>query len=199
PLADIVRWLLHAPTQACCGVVSNGCFDVSAPRVIRRSLEEGDGVDYAGGARRAQRGGIMPIHGRLRGLPIGLAPPFPTPPPPAAALAADPDAFLAGTTKICAGCDLAARDLKERDLKRAKLDRAKLRNADLTGASLFRASLVRADLIGAKLKDANLNLVDAKWADLTGADLRDALLYEADLASANLSLANLQCARPRRS
>src|SRR5215471_3003901 len=111
----------------------------------------------------------MPIRGRLRGLPIGVAAALLT----AAALAADPDAFLAGTTKICADCDLAARDLKERDLKRAKLDRAKLRNADLTGASLFRASLVRADLIGAKLKDANLNLVDAKWADLTGADLRE--------------------------
>ena len=68
----------------------------------------------------------------------------------ARALAADPEAFLAGTTRNCVECDFAGRDLKERDFKRARLDRAVLKNADLTGASLFRASLVRADLSGAK-------------------------------------------------
>src|SRR5262245_12517493 len=73
--------------------------------------------------------------------------------------AADPDAFLAGTSRNCVECDLSGRDLRDRDFKRAKLDRAILRNADLAGASLFRATLVRADLAGATLKDANLNLV----------------------------------------
>src|SRR5258708_38701426 len=82
-----------------------------------------------------------------------------------AALAADAQAFLAGTTKTCIECDLAGQKLNERDLQRAKLDRANLAAADLTGASLFRASLLRANLKGAKLAKANLNLIDAKGAD----------------------------------
>jgi len=57
----------------------------------------------------------------------------------AAALAADPDAFLRGEAKDCTGCDLAGRDLKERNFQRSRLDRVILRNADLTGASLFRS------------------------------------------------------------
>src|ERR1700704_3909731 len=40
----------------------------------------------------------------------------------ASALAADPDAFLAGTTKACIECDLSGHDLTTRDVKRAKLD-----------------------------------------------------------------------------
>jgi hypothetical protein len=67
----------------------------------------------------------------------------------AAAHAADPEAFLAGTSRNCVECDFAGRDFKERDFKRAKLDRASFKNADLAGASLFRASLVRADFSGA--------------------------------------------------
>ena len=90
----------------------------------------------------------MPIRWRMTGWPLGVAATLLC----AQAMAADPDAFLAGTTKICIECDLSARDLKGRDFKRAKLDRANLRNADLSGASLFRATLVRADLSGANLK-----------------------------------------------
>ena len=63
-----------------------------------------------------------------------------------AALAADVDAFLAGTSRNCIDCDLSGRDLSERDLKRVRLDRAKLRDADLAGATLFRAVLVRAPI-----------------------------------------------------
>ena len=84
----------------------------------------------------------MPIRWRMTGWLLGVAAAMLCAP----AMAADPDAFLAGTTKNCIECDLSARDLNGRDFKRAKLDRAKLRNADLSGASLFRATLVRADL-----------------------------------------------------
>src|SRR5262245_52409150 len=82
-------------------------------------------------------------------------------------LAADVEAFLAGTERACLACDLAGRDLSDRDLKRTRLDRADLKKANLKDTSLFRASLVRANLTGARLTDANLNLVDAKWADLS--------------------------------
>ena len=90
----------------------------------------------------------MPIRWRMTEWSLGVAAALLC----AQAMAADPDAFLAGTSRNCVECDLSGRDLKERDFKRAKLDRAKLRNADLSGASLFRATLVRADLAGANLK-----------------------------------------------
>ena len=63
--------------------------------------------------------------------------------------AADVDAFLAGTSRNCAECDLAGRDLRERDFKRARLERANLSAADCTGATFFRAVLTRARLAGA--------------------------------------------------
>src|SRR5262245_14939531 len=110
--------------------------------------------------------GTMPKGGRLPSLSIAVAVTL----VPAAVLADDVEAFLAGTSRICVACDLGGHDLKERDFKRVKLERANLKGADLTSASLFRATLIRADLSGATLKDANLNLVDGKWADFSGAD-----------------------------
>src|SRR5262249_44380720 len=88
-----------------------------------------------------------------RGLWIGIV---------ASAFAAEVDAFLAGTTKSCIGCDLSGRDLKGLEFKRTKLDRAILKDADLREATLFRSTLQRADLSGAKLVDADLNRIDAK-------------------------------------
>ena len=91
----------------------------------------------------------------------------------ASGLAAEVDAFLAGTAKSCIACDLSGRDLKARDFRRVKLDRVILKDADLSEATLFRSTLQRADLSGAKLVDADLNRIDAKWADFRGADWED--------------------------
>src|ERR1700741_997258 len=60
-------------------------------------------------------------------------------PVPAAAVNADRDAFLAGTTKDCPGCDLRQARLKRRDLSNANLT-----GANLSGAVLHRAKLTRA-------------------------------------------------------
>src|SRR5438552_16737284 len=84
------------------------------------------------------------------------------------ALAADQDAFVIGTAKDCAECNLAGRDLQERNFQRAKLDRAILKDANLEKASLFRSTLLRADLTGAKLSSANLRVTDAKWSNFSG-------------------------------
>src|SRR6266704_1317057 len=107
----------------------------------------------------AEQGGIMPMftpmstrrRNRVTALSAGIMAAAMI----ASALAADPEAFVAGTSRNCVECDFAGRDLKARDFKRAKLDRASFKNADLAGASLFRASLVRADFSGAKLVEAN--------------------------------------------
>src|ERR1700704_4539797 len=133
------------------------------------------------------RAGARPMPRRLlfllmAGMPMTFA----------AALAADPEPFLAGATKSCIECDLAGRALMQRDFQRARLDRANLAAADLSGSSLFRATLTRAHLKGAKLIKANLNLIDAKGADLEGADLTQALLFEADFSGANLAGAYLR-------
>ena len=74
--------------------------------------------------------------------------------PVAPALAGDPDAFLAGTTKSCIECNLAGASLSEHDFQRVKLDRANLEKADLAGSSLFRATLTGANLKGANFKGA---------------------------------------------
>ena len=115
----------------------------------------------------------------------------------APALAADPDAFLAGTSRNCAECDFAGRDLKERDLKRAKLDRAKLANADLAGASLFRASLV-GPIFRRQAQGRQSQPGRRQWADFPVPTCWRAAL-EADLASANRSgkPAGRKAGRPR--
>src|ERR1700735_3760296 len=74
-------------------------------------------------------------------------------------------AFLAGTSKDCPGCDLRDAKLKRRDLSGADLT-----GADLTDAVLHAARLTNAKLGHTKLEDANLNKADMKRADLTGAD-----------------------------
>src|SRR5205823_911975 len=78
-------------------------------------------------------------------------------PAPAAAVNGDRDAFLAGTTKDCPGCDLRQAKLKRRDLSNANLT-----GANLTGAVLHRAKLARAKLDHANLTEANLNKTDLK-------------------------------------
>src|SRR6266568_431710 len=81
---------------------------------------------------RRHRGGIVPIRSQIVRLPVaGLAVSAVALLLTAAALAADPEAFLAGTSRNCVECDFAGRDLKARDFKRAKLDRASFKNADL--------------------------------------------------------------------
>src|SRR5262249_61641553 len=98
-----------------------------------------------------------------------------------AALAAEVDDFLAGSSRSCVGCDLSGRDLQSRNFARMRLDQANLKDANLSAASLFRASLLRADLSGARLAGANLNAVDPKWANFAGAHLQEAPLYAAGL------------------
>ena len=93
-------------------------------------------------------------------------------PAPAAADKGDRDAFLAGTTKDCPGCDLRQAKLKRRDLSNANLT-----GANLAGAVLHRAKLTRAKLDHAILTEANLNKTDLKHASLSGANLTGALLY----------------------
>ncbi len=119
------------------------------------------------------------------------------------------EAFLAGATVDCPGCDLAAADLRRRDLtganlsganlKGAVLHRAVLRGANLAAANLAGANLNRADLRFATLRDANLFnamlwQVDAARADFSGADLGYALMGKARLISARFERANLEVA-----
>lgn len=89
------------------------------------------------------------------------------------------DAFLAGTTNDCAGCDLAGVDLRRRDLRNANLA-----GAVLSFSMLHRAILAGANLEGADLRGADLNLADLKRANLSGADLTEALMYGTDAAAA---------------
>jgi uncharacterized protein YjbI with pentapeptide repeats len=96
------------------------------------------------------------------------------------------EAFLAGFSNDCPGCDLAGADLKRRDLAGADLS-----GADLSGATLHRAKLGGANFDGANLRGANLNVADVKRASFVGADLTDALLYQTDAAAADFSQAIL--------
>ncbi|MSO71136.1 MAG: pentapeptide repeat-containing protein [Alphaproteobacteria bacterium] len=128
---------------------------------------------------------------RLEVLYVG---PLPDLPPAAraaarrdqAAFAGPREAFLAGATRECPGCDLANADLRRRDLSGADL-----RGANLAGAVLHRAVLRRANLEGANLQGANLNLADLTLATLRGAHLYDAMLFQADGGRADFSGADL--------
>src|ERR1700686_5492777 len=84
----------------------------------------------------------------MAGLPITVA----------AALAADPEAFLAGATKSCVECDLAGRQLAERHLQLAKanLNLIDAKGTDFTGADLSQALLFEADFSVANLAGVNL-------------------------------------------
>ncbi len=146
-------------------------------------------VDPANGQLRP---GLFESTGRLEiyqadadGNPV-YGTPGTAPQPIAAAVVpapADPaEAFLAGVSRDCPGCDLAGANLKRRDLAGADLT-----GADLTGAVLHRARLAGAKLDGARLGGADLNVADLKRASLTGADLSNALLYQADAAGADLT------------
>src|ERR1700735_5793378 len=68
-------------------------------------------------------------------------------------------AFLAGTSKDCPGCDLRDAKLKRRDLSGADLT-----GADLTDAVLHAARLTNAKLAHATLREANLDKADMKRA-----------------------------------
>lgn len=100
------------------------------------------------------------------------------------------EAFLAGATKDCPGCDLVGADLRRRDLTGADLS-----GADLSRATLHRVALRRADLSGATLAGANLNLADISLADFTDADLQSALLFRARGTQTIFDGANLHGAR----
>ncbi|MCW5695113.1 MAG: pentapeptide repeat-containing protein [Bauldia sp.] len=120
-----------------------------------------------------------PIYGGS-GAPVvaqAETPPVPTDPR---------EAFLAGATIDCPGCDLAGANLKRRNLAGADLA-----NADLSRANLHRAILAGANLAGANLTGANLNVADLKRARLAGADLTGALLYQTDAAGADFTGATL--------
>ena len=62
------------------------------------------------------------------------------------------EAFLAGTSKDCPGCNLAGAMLKRRNLTGADLS-----GANLTGATFHRSNLRAANFSGADRTDANLN------------------------------------------
>jgi uncharacterized protein YjbI with pentapeptide repeats len=80
------------------------------------------------------------------------------------ARAQDAEAFLAGKTKDCPGCNLAGAQLKRRNLGGANLS-----GANLAGASFHRAVLRGANLSGADLTEANLNKTDLLQANLSRA------------------------------
>ena len=102
----------------------------------------------------------------------------------------DRDAFIAGTTNDCPGCDLTGVRMKGRNLAGANLA-----GADLTRAVLHRANLSKANLAGAKLGGVNLNLADLRFADFTAADLERALIYGVQAGGSNFTDAKLDATR----
>ena len=98
----------------------------------------------------------------------------------------DREAFLAGTTKDCPGCDLAGVRMKGRDLSGANLA-----GADLTRAVLHRANLSKANLAGAKLSGANLNVSDLRFADFSGAIQADPAKPEASSVNFTIKAASI--------
>lgn len=104
-------------------------------------------------------------------------------------------AFLAGNSLDCEGCDLSGTDLRWRDLSNARL-----KGANLSSAVLHRSKLRGADLSGANLDAADLNLTDLTSANLAGASLKGTMLYgvtggRADFTDADLDGAMLGSAR----
>jgi uncharacterized protein YjbI with pentapeptide repeats len=87
------------------------------------------------------------------------------------ALAQNREAFLAGKTNDCPGCNLDGVSLKYRDLQGANLA-----GADLDGVNLHRANLANANLSGATIRQSNLNKTILRNANLSGADLRDTII-----------------------
>src|SRR5215468_2589741 len=102
--------------------------------------------------------------------------------------------FLAGRSKTCANCSLAAAPLKRKDLSGVELT-----GANLAAAVLHRARLLRAKLAGADLTNANLNKTDLKGASLAHAKLAEAMLYESDASAADFAGADLSGAKLQRS
>lgn len=116
------------------------------------------------------------------------------------------EAFLAGHSIDCPGCDLGGADLRRRDLSgadlsganleeavlhRVNLRKANLAGADLSGANLNRANLTFANIQNATLANAMLWQVDAARSDFSGADLTYAYMGRARLTLANFEGANL--------
>src|SRR5690242_9148828 len=95
---------------------------------------------------------IAPLPTLLLALGFGLA-------AITSALAQSKEDFLAGRSKACPTCPLAAAHLKRRDLTGVDLT-----GANLAGAVMHRARLLRAKLAGADLTGANLNKTDLKSA-----------------------------------
>ena len=77
----------------------------------------------------------------------------------------DREAFLAGTTKDCPGCDLAGVRIKGRDLSGGNLA-----GADLSGATLRHAKLERAVFNDAKLTDADFSGARLNFAWLSDSE-----------------------------
>jgi len=96
------------------------------------------------------------------------------------------EAFLAGASIDCPGCDLVGVDLRYRDLEGGNLS-----GADLEGAILHRANLRKADLSGAHMALANFNRADLTLAVLRDANLVNAMLFQANAQRADFSQANL--------
>ena len=80
------------------------------------------------------------------------------------------EAFLAGTSKDCPGCNLAGAKLKRRNLAGADLS-----GANLAGASFHRSNLRGANFSGADLTDANLNKTDLLQANFSRANMKGAI------------------------
>ena len=112
----------------------------------------------------------------------------------ATAAAQDRDAFLAGQSIKCPGCDLSGANLDRRDLTGADLSGANLRGATFSRTILRGANLAGADLAGAPFKRHDLAGTNLSAANLEGATLHRAVLRGANLSGANLAGANLNAA-----
>lgn len=136
-------------------------------------------------------------------LAIDAAPPATPPvamPPP---LNNDPrrDAFIAGESLQCPGCDLSGLILKRRNFEGANLaganlantsfHRSNLRGANFAGATLTYVNFNAAILSAAKFTNANLERALFYAADASGADFTGARLVNAHMRSARLILAKL--------
>src|SRR5882724_1767007 len=102
------------------------------------------------------------------------------------AMAQNAEAFLAGTSKDCAGCNLAGAKLKRRNLAGADLS-----GANLVGATFHRSNLRGANFSGADLTDANLNKTELLQANFSRAKMKGAMLFEAEAGRADFTGADL--------
>jgi uncharacterized protein YjbI with pentapeptide repeats len=108
-----------------------------------------------------------------------------------AAFAQDRDAFLAGLTNDCPGCELVEAQLQRRDLTGANLSGANLSGANLIAANLNKTDLIQANFSGATMDRVLMFEADASAINLSGALLRGAFMGSIRLIRANLEGADL--------